>query len=89
MSTTTLQSKNPAAYAPGVGQAFRQLISALIAPLQSRDLAHEARSAAQEAAEVREMAYAYASSDPGFADDLYAAADRHEVANGRYAPQIH
>lgn len=33
---------------------------------------------AEEAAEVREMARHLASSDPGFAADLMAAADRHE-----------
>jgi hypothetical protein len=35
-------------------------------------------TAAREAAAVREMACAYAKTDPGFADDLYAAANRHE-----------
>lgn len=33
---------------------------------------------AEEAAEVREMARRLAASDPGFAADLMAAADRHE-----------
>ena len=33
---------------------------------------------AEEAAEVREMARHLAASDPGFAADLMAAADRHE-----------
>jgi hypothetical protein len=35
--------------------------------------------AAREASHVREMAYAYARTDPGFAADLYAAAARHEA----------
>ena len=36
------------------------------------------RDAADDAAAVRALAYAYRQSDPGFASDLYAAADRHE-----------
>jgi hypothetical protein len=35
--------------------------------------------AAAEAAAVRVLADSYRESDPGFARDLYAAADRHEV----------
>jgi hypothetical protein len=34
--------------------------------------------AALEAQKVRELAYSYAKTDPGFAADLYAAASRHE-----------
>jgi hypothetical protein len=34
---------------------------------------------AEEAAEVREMAWRLRDSDPGFAADLMAAADRHEA----------
>ena len=33
---------------------------------------------AQEAANVREMAYRLQGTDPGFASDLFAAAARHE-----------
>jgi hypothetical protein len=33
---------------------------------------------AQDAARVRALAYRYRDIDPGFASDLYAAADRHE-----------
>jgi hypothetical protein len=39
--------------------------------------------AAREAAAVRELAHRYRRSDPGFASDLYAAADRHERAFDR------
>jgi len=35
--------------------------------------------AAHEAQAVREMARSYARTDPSFAADLYAAADRHEA----------
>jgi hypothetical protein len=34
--------------------------------------------AGREAAAVREMAYRHLKTDPGFAADLFAAADRHE-----------
>jgi hypothetical protein len=36
--------------------------------------------AAAEAASVRALADTYRQSDPSFASDLYAAADRHELA---------
>jgi hypothetical protein len=38
------------------------------------------RSRAEELASVRALADSYRRSDPGFASDLYAAADRHERA---------
>ena len=37
-----------------------------------------AESASLEAQKVRNLAYAYSKTDPGFAADLYAAAARHE-----------
>jgi hypothetical protein len=40
------------------------------------------RNAAEEAADVRALADRYRMSDPGFASDLYAAADRHERIHG-------
>ena len=54
-----------------------------------RDHAHSepplgaVESAAREAAQVRELAYAYSKTDPGFAADLYAAAARHEALHAR------
>lgn len=44
----------------------------------SRPAIARARSRAQEAAEVRRMAYGIQRHDPGFAADLHAAAARHE-----------
>ncbi len=38
--------------------------------------------AMKEAREVREQAWRYTKTDPGFAADLYAAADRHETLHG-------
>jgi hypothetical protein len=46
------------------------------------------REAADDAAAVRALAHSHRKSDPGFASDLYAAADRYEreheaaVSNG-------
>ena len=37
-----------------------------------------AELASFEAQKVRDMAYSYSKTDPGFAADLYAAASRHE-----------
>lgn len=41
-----------------------------------------ARDRAREAAEVRAWATQVRATDPSFADDLYAAADRHEREGG-------
>lgn len=41
-----------------------------------------ADKASQEAQKVRELAASYATTDPGFASDLYAAAARHEGLHG-------
>ncbi|MEP7297697.1 MAG: hypothetical protein ABI702_16055 [Burkholderiales bacterium] len=43
-----------------------------------RRKASPVESAALEAQKVRDLAYSYAKTDPGFAADLYAAAARHE-----------
>jgi hypothetical protein len=57
--------------------AFRQLISALWASLSQRKLA-TVLTAHEEADKLRAMADGLAPRDPHFAQDLYAAADRHE-----------
>ena len=41
-----------------------------------------ADKASQEAQKVRDLAYSYSKTDPGFASDLYAAAARHEGLHG-------
>lgn len=50
--------------------------------VRSRSLpwpAHRSGSRAAQAAEVRERARGYMETDPSFASDLLAAADRHEA----------
>jgi len=41
------------------------------------------RADADDVQRVRALARSYASTDPGFASDLLAAADRHEVTQAR------
>jgi hypothetical protein len=47
-----------------------------------RGASSPATNPAQEAQQVRELAWSYRQSDPGFAADLSAAADRHEQLHG-------
>ena len=49
---------------------------------QGRPTVVSRRSASQDAQAVREMAMEFRQSDPGFAADLFAAADRHELLHG-------
>jgi hypothetical protein len=46
----------------------------------ARSTSNVARSRADEAEAVRRLAAQVQASDPGFAEDLYAAANRHESA---------
>lgn len=43
---------------------------------------------AREAAELRTMAYQYLKTDPGFAGDLFAAANRHELTASEAKPPV-
>jgi hypothetical protein len=56
--------------------------TALTRWLDGRKQQTVALEAAIEAARVRAMARRHASTDPGFAADLMAAADRHEAQHG-------
>jgi hypothetical protein len=55
---------------------FTRLLSWAFRPAAPRKM-----SRAAEAADVRAMAYRVLNTDPGFAADLFAAADRHELEN--------
>jgi len=77
MTTTTL----PHAHVQRT--RFAQHALALLTGLFSAPVARNAtESASLEAQKVRNLAYVYSKTDPGFAADLYAAAARHE---GLYA----
>ena len=91
MSSTTLHSPRYAPARPqAVGVALRELAAAAHQVLraataalkQRRTPAQEALSPAEEASRVRELAGTYLKTDPGFAADLYAAADRYERVHG-------
>ena len=69
----------------GERRALRTMRLSLLDPADMAMSAAE-RQAALEAAAVRRMADGYARTDRGFADDLYAAADRHERLAGADAP---
>lgn len=85
MSTNTLQLTR-ANNAP-VSSALQELVTAashLFAALSDslfKTAAPRSLTVFDEAEQVRKMAEAYADSDRGFAADLFAAADRHEMAN--------
>ena len=79
MTTTTFDV--PAvrsAAAPRGARVAAQLFARLAGWLRVPPVA-PARTRAEEAAEVRELAYRVQSTDPGFAADLFAAAARHEA----------
>ena len=91
MSSTTLQSHSYTLAGPrAVGGALNELsaaaakfLKALPAGLQSRSPSKtRPQSLSEEACRVRELALGYVKTDPGFAADLFAAADRHEQIHG-------
>ena len=86
MSTNTLQLTR-ANTAP-VSSALQELFTAashLVAAVSAtlfKTAEPRALTVFEEAEQVRKMAEAFADNDRGFAADLFAAADRHELANG-------
>lgn len=81
------QSFRPARSA-GVGRAIgdlalatARLTEALLSALRRPVRRNRRLSVIEEANELREFASAYRRTDPGFAADLMAAADRHELRN--------
>jgi len=80
MTTTTLHANvQRSRFAQHTWAALASLIpAALRSPAKAIQPATAAESAALEAQKVRDLAYTYAKTDPGFAADLYAAAARHE-----------
>ena len=83
MTTTTMHLKLErgrfaqhvkATMASVVPLAWRRALGASDKPVMSAT-----DEAAIEAQRVRDMAYTFSETDPGFAADLYAAASRHEA----------
>ena len=82
MTTATLHSNvQRSRFAHLVLAALTKLIPAAgsATPAAPKNAVQEASLEAQK---VRQLAYSYAKTDPGFSADLYAAAARHE---GLYA----
>lgn len=77
MSTITAKVLSVPATTPAPGA---RLVSSVLATVMAwlSPLPRQ-RTRSEEAAEVREMARRLAHDEPGFAADLYAAADRHEA----------
>ena len=81
------QSFRPARGA-GIGRAVADLALAaarltetLLSSLRRPVRGHRRLSVTEEANELRRFAATYHRTDPGFASDLMAAADRHELRN--------
>ena len=62
-----------------LAQATARMTQALLASLRRPVRGHHRLSLVEEANELRNFAIAYQRTDPGFAADLMAAADRHET----------
>lgn len=85
MSSVTLTSEFPTtSQEPSIGQALNELGKAsanlLSAILSGNFSSKESRALtrAEEAENLRHFAFTLRAREPGFADDLFAAADRHE-----------
>lgn len=90
MTTATFNSSNIATAQPSsVGAALRELgvaaqrlATALWASVATRSASQSSAMSASDAAqELRAFASSIAASDRSFADDLFAAADRHEFGD--------
>jgi len=74
--------------APAIGTALRELATAAACVLAAfRATLFQAAdtppaSAYEEAEQVRALAISYLKTDRRFADDLFAAAERHELLHG-------
>ena len=87
MTTTTISLQVPQARtAPRLAAILGEWAAKLVKALPEGTPA--ARYPAREAARVRAMAHRYEGSDPRFASELYAAADRHEQLY-QYASEVY
>ena len=82
MSTFTVTVARPVVAPRGALWAARAAAALLQAIAKWTAPKAPASTPIAEAARVRALAHAYLQSDPGFAADLFAAADRHESTNG-------
>jgi hypothetical protein len=84
MTSITIDRKNqPRSLGPAEASPLQALLSSAARLLRftaKAPVKPAPRDVVREAAEVRALAHSYRKTDPGFAADLYAAADRHELA---------
>ncbi|MEO8151777.1 MAG: hypothetical protein ABI605_01820 [Rhizobacter sp.] len=81
MTTTTIRLQVPQTRtAPRAATRLGEFFAAAIALLSHRSA--PTRNPVREAAYVRGLARQYEATDPSFASELYAAADRHEMLYG-------
>jgi hypothetical protein len=80
MTTTTVEVLSVRTPAMPRGARVAADLAARVFGWLASPVAQRALSRNEEAAAVREMAYRVQRTDPGFAADLFAAADRHEGA---------
>lgn len=73
---------NVSAALTDLGSATRRLLIALLSTLTQRKPPCPAKTARQEADKLRAYADKLYRADPRYAQDLYAAATRHELAAG-------
>jgi len=81
MTTIHLQVAPPVGPSVPRGSRYAALIFIALWRM-GRSARPRGKSPAQEAQDVRELAWSYRETDPGFAADLAAAADRHERLHG-------
>ena len=90
MTSITLNSQTLATAAkPSIGAALRELAVAgrhfsvaLLSTLQRKSAANRQLSVFDEAESLRRYAQNFMKTEPSFAADLFAAADRHERIHG-------
>jgi hypothetical protein len=90
MTSITLNTQTQAqAVQPSIGAALselmvagRHLSVALLSTVRRPSAASRRLSVFEEAESLRAYAQNHVKTDPGFAADLFAAADRHETENG-------
>lgn len=80
MSTTISLNVTQPRLAPRAAASIGDLFAAALAMIMpAADRPAAPRDPAREAARVRAMAQNYVRTDPRFASELFAAADRHEA----------
>ena len=89
MTSITLNSQTQTAAKPSIGIALQELTVAgrhlgvaLLSSLRHQNAARRPQTAYDEAESLRAYAQTFEKTDRGFAADLYAAADRHELLHG-------